>query len=130
MKFIKKYDLIFLLINLISIISHSNVFCINSYKLSNNTAKNILLKTNKANLTTLITDKVDLDIKKLDIKLEKLTKMIETFEKLGNVTTKEPSNRIKTIKIKTFNSQNTTNSDVQKEISNNVIILISLDRLY
>jgi hypothetical protein len=36
-----------------------------------------------------ITDKVDMDIKKLDIKLEKLSQMIEKYEKSGNSSNSE-----------------------------------------
>jgi hypothetical protein len=127
MKF-NKYDLMLLIINLITLAGQFNILCITSFTkkvIVNNTninlAENIIINTTKTNITNLITDKVDLDIKKLDIKLEKLTKMIETFEMLGNVTTKDTPNRIKTIKIKTFNSQNLTkNEDVTKETINNV----------
>jgi hypothetical protein len=61
-----------------------------------------------------ITDKVDMDIKKLDIKLEKLSKMIESYEKIGNANkTKDSFFNIKkeegiTKKLCTDGDKNTT----------------------
>ena len=77
------------------------------------------MKRNSTIIPAQITDKVDLDIKKLDIKLNKLTKIIENYEKLGNVTKeiKKSENKNKNkIKIsnlvenKLFNSSLNVNS--------------------
>ena len=49
----------------------------------------------------LLTDKVDLDIKTLDIKLETLSKMIENYEKLGNNTNIRENKNLTSLKNKT-----------------------------
>jgi len=72
--------------NSILIKNETHVICIKAI----NEQTKIEVNTPSQNITIIparITDKVDMDIKKLDIKLEKLSQMIENYEKNGNSST-------------------------------------------
>jgi len=109
-----------ILLSLFKNIYTNNVTILNSaikIKISNRTSENhhLILLNSKKNMSLMpvkMTDKVDLDIKKLDKKIESLTKMIENYEKFSN-STKQKKNLSTIIGSKFRKNLNNKNSSIK-----------------